>query len=141
MNWVLILVGVIIIPTLVYFAYKAYIGRTIGKHIFLFERRYDKVYSKTLQSNNSITSGLYVFRDCPVLNKLNDDDYALIGRIIGDTPKPKELMVKLLYIDSGYIVDDLKSEEFLNQMAEIYRKGYKKDEYGFYYKDNESVQY
>jgi hypothetical protein len=124
--WVLvllILIGAVVLPIIGYLYYKWRMGLIISRHMILFGEKYDQVYRDKGRHDHALRIALEVFKTCPKLKELNEDDYDLIVRIIGDTNYPMHVMSKLITtIDSSHIVDDLRNEELLKEVADIYRK-------------------
>ena len=124
--WVLALlisIGSIVLPIIGYLYYKWRMGLIISRYMILFGEKYDQVYRDKGRHDHALRIALEVFKTCPKLKELNEDDYDLIVRIIGDTTSPMHVMSKLIAtIDSSHIVDDLRNEELLKEVADIYRK-------------------
>jgi hypothetical protein len=87
-----------------------------------FETAYDKILEETKSKELALKHSLPTFKNCPVLNRLTDNDYEQIIHILKDSPFPKKIIHKIvLNTDSKTSLKALKNAELLTQMANVGR--------------------
>lgn len=96
-------------------------GHLIGVNLFKFEKLYDDILVKQGSKQIALKGALQIFKECPTLKKLSDDDIEKFVSIIGILPDPKNIVDKIvLRLDSAKALKAFRDEAFLREIALVY---------------------
>lgn len=116
-------IGVIFSSIIIFIIFKMRIGHLIGVHVFKFESVYDLAFNEHGSRKDALRKALSVFRTCPKLKKLSENDCIRIVDVIGDVPEPKKVITKMITdLDSSKALAALRDENLLRDIAAIYKK-------------------
>ena len=98
-------------------------GHLIGVKLFKFEELYDDILVKQGSKQIALKGALQIFKECPTLKKLSDDDIEKFVSIIGIVPDPKKIVNNIvLQLDSAKALKAFRDEAFLRKIASVYNR-------------------
>lgn len=122
MKLLLIVIGAPILLLICYCLYRMKVGHVVAVHLYRFETIYDKIIEETKSKELALRHSLVTFKECPILNRLSDDDYEQIVRILKEAPFPKKIINKIiLKTDTKTSLKALKNTDVLTKMAAVGR--------------------
>jgi hypothetical protein len=98
-------------------------GFVVAVHMQRFEDKYKEIFEETKSKELALKYSLVAFKDCPILNRLTDEDYEQIIFILKESPFPEKIIYKIvigMYTNTS--LKALKSRELLTNMASVGRE-------------------
>lgn len=122
MKLLLFIAGVPVLAFICYLLYWMRVGRVVADHLCRFETIYDQTFEETESKETALRLSLTTFKECPVLNRLTDDDYEQVICILKESPFPKKIINKIiLKTDTRTSLKALRDPDHLNKMAAVGR--------------------
>lgn len=102
-----------------YIPYKR--GFAITMHLDIFDKMYDSILRETGSKQHALQQSLKVFKQCPGLKNVTDEELMNVANILVNVDKPNELINKLvLKVHSSKLLDAFRHAELLNGLASIF---------------------
>lgn len=97
-------------------------GHLISKYLFQFERIYEAVLSESGSKQKAMQQALQVFKNCPRLNVLTDEELEKVATIIKEADDPKKIIPYIvLNFDSKKTVKVLRDEVLLKKIINAFQ--------------------
>jgi hypothetical protein len=122
MKLISLIVGVPILLFICYHFYRMRVGFVVAVHMQRFEIKYKEVFEETKSKEIALKHSLVAFKECPILNRLTDDDYNQIVSILKESPFPEKIIHRIvigMYTKTS--LKALKSHKLLTEMASVGR--------------------
>lgn len=122
------LVGALVLAIAAFIFVKSRRGLAIAAHLHTFDNIYDATLAETSSKYMALRQALMVFKRCPRLKALSEEELERIAVIVGKAQDPKEIVDTLvLRLDSAKAVSAFKNEEFLIDFVEKFSGMSKRD--------------
>ncbi|TSK08442.1 MAG: hypothetical protein FPO08_03780 [Geobacter sp.] len=120
MKVLLIVIGLPIAVFILYNIYRFVLGTVVAVHLNRFEIRYKNCIDTTGSKQLALEQSLVTFKNCPILNRLTEQDYFQIVTILKKSPNPDKIIRKIVIgMHTKKSLQVLKDAEFLAKLSAV----------------------
>jgi len=124
MKIVLLIMSIPILVFATYLIYRSRQGHAIAIHLHRFETLYRDEFEKTQSKEHALRYSLPIFMQCPIYNRLSEDDYKHIINILKESPYPEKIVRTIvLKMDTKTSLKAFQNSQFLTELATVQQEG------------------
>lgn len=107
-----------------YLIYRSRQGHAIAIYLHRFESLYNSEFENTQSKEQALRHSLPTFSQCPILNRLSEDDYERIINILRASPYPEKIIQTIvLKMDAKTSLKAFQNSELLSELASVQQEG------------------
>lgn len=113
-----VITGLIVILFIAFIFINLVRGHAIFLHLHQFDNIYEAVWAESDSKLTALKSALQVFKQCPRLKILSDEELEKVAFIVSKANNPKKIIDTIVMeMDSKETVQALRDEAFLQKMV------------------------